>query len=213
MSFHQFFAEQDINKLDMGFNSALFINIPSWDKTLKKDLQNKEIISAESTPDQNRLMELNKSFVNNLLSKDLIKKLEEASPFKNSDCEFDQFLENKKFLRENKLCFEEEENDLDDLEYEDSETKASKISKYSKDSKESIFSVDGLNLKRSNNSCLFQENEEHNALYPEMRINYNNTFKAAKSFEHNISDVYNGKKIILLNKLLNLTLFLSSFIY
>jgi hypothetical protein len=98
-------VEEDINQLDMGFNSALFINVPTWEKTLKKDFYNKDIISAESTPDQNRLMELNKSFVNKLLSKDLIKKLEEASPFKISTCEFDGFLINK-FSNGNKLCFD-----------------------------------------------------------------------------------------------------------
>lgn len=194
MSFQQFFAEDNINQLGMGFDSALFINVPKWEKTIKKDLLEKEIVSAESTPDQNRLMELNKSFVNNLLSKDLIKKLEEASPFRNSNCDFDGFL-NKKFTGRNKLSFDEDDNDMDDLECEDSETKASKISKCSKDSKESFYSVDGSYLKRSNNFCLFPKNEDNGSLNPELPINFNDSYKAARSFEHNKSNFFNGKII------------------
>lgn len=184
MSFHKIFAEEDINQLDMGFNSALFINVPKWEKQIKKDLQEKEMISAESTPDQTRLMELNKSFVNNLLSKDLIKKLEEASPFKITNCEFDEFF-NKKLTNGNKLCFDDVEKDFDDLECEDSETKASKISK------ESFFSADGFNIKKSNNSCLYQKNRDN----VELHSNLNNSYKAAKSFDNINTYPENGNKM------------------
>ncbi len=194
MSFHQFLAEEDINKLDMGFNSALFIDIPTWEKTIKKDLLEKETVSTESTPDQNRLMELNKSFVKNLLSKDLIKKLEEESPFKISNSHFDRLLDKKLFKGNNPLLDE----DLDDMECEDSETKASKLSKYSKDSKESFFSADGSKLLHSNNSCLVQKNEDNSGLFPEPLLNFKNSFMATKSFEHKKSDYYYGKIIILL---------------
>jgi len=182
MSFLDKFADEGINTQETGFNTALFINVPNWKNLINKDNSEKDIVSAETTPDQNKLLtEFNKSFVNNLLSKDLIKKLEEESPFKNSNCDIHEFVQNKfssenKFSIENKFSFEDENEE--DLENGDSETKASKLSKYSKDSKESIFSTDYKKKKKSSNSGLFLNADEKSFL-PDCAISSN----GAKSFE------------------------------
>jgi hypothetical protein len=60
---------------DPGFNSALFISAPKFkENEISGNL-------SENTPDFNKINGLNITSLNNLLSKDLLKKLEAESPF------------------------------------------------------------------------------------------------------------------------------------
>lgn len=134
----KFLFEQEIPE-SLGFNSALFIDVPSWKNNLKNDKVDNETVSTESTPDRKGQLESNQSFINNLLSQDLIKKLEAISPFC-SDA-FNYKSENLSkinlFPKQKNFAVNNSEDYLeDDLEIEEAETKASKLSKGSKDSKE-----------------------------------------------------------------------------
>jgi len=115
----------------LGFKTALFIDVPNWKKDKNTNKLNNEVISAGNTPDQNKLNEFNKSLISNLISQDLLKKLEAESPSKFDEDPFDYF-ENQ-HLYSSKLSFDEENEE----DIEDSETKVSKRSKVSKDSNSS----------------------------------------------------------------------------
>lgn len=154
MSFNQKLGEEDDLAEELGFSSALFIDIPKWNNMVNSDKIANGAISSGSTPDQIKLLDSNKSFINNLLSQDLIKKLEAESPFRVTYIEddFDKCSKKNIFQKENQF-FTNEDYLEDELEIEDSETKASKLSKSSKESKEEeiSFSID-KNIKRKYNS-------------------------------------------------------------
>ena len=77
---------------NLGFKTALFIDVPNWEKTPKK--LNNDPISAGNTPDQNKS---NMSLISNLISRDLMRKLEEESPAKGDITNFDNYFENQYF--------------------------------------------------------------------------------------------------------------------
>ena len=115
---------------NLGFKTALFIDVPNWTKEKNTNKLNNDIISAGNTPDQNKS---NMSLISNLISRDLMKKLEEESPSKENITNFDNYFENQYFYSR-KLSFDEE--DEEDFDGEDSETKVSKKSKDSDSSSE-----------------------------------------------------------------------------
>ena len=115
-------------KINQGFKTALFIDVPNWEKTPKK--LNNDCPSAGETPDQSKS---NMSLISNLISRDLMKKLEEESPAKGDITNFENYFENQYFYSR-KLSFDEENED--DFDGEDSETKVSKKSKDSDSSSE-----------------------------------------------------------------------------
>ncbi len=209
MSYNQILVEEEMKDINTGFNNALFIEVPKWKNSIKNNLSDKDILSVDTTPDHGRVFELNKSFIDNLLSKDLIKRLEEASPIKNSNSDLDQILCKNKSSLGTRLSFDEENDE--DIEGEDSETKASKLSKYSKDSKESFISIDNNNNylncfvnsnnthnRKSSNSFLTKKTEEKVLGSVCERNAYTNNFisegfKEEKSFEANNSEIYKGR--------------------
>jgi hypothetical protein len=129
---------QEEEQFNLGFKTALYIDVPNWDKDKCNNKSNNEAISVGNTPeDKNKLTEFNKSLISNLIPKDLLKKLEEESPSKTQEIPFDNYLEN---LYGIKLSFEEED-------LEDSETKVSRQSKMSKDS---YSSYEKINERKSN---------------------------------------------------------------
>jgi hypothetical protein len=93
---------------DLIFNTALFIEVPSWTKDDDTEKSLNEISSSENTPDKNKTNGINISLADNLISKDLLKKLEAESPFN-----FDKHKINSNFIRK-KLDFssnnEEDQN-------------------------------------------------------------------------------------------------------
>ena len=169
MSLDNVIIREEILQKESGFQSVLFIDVPIWKNlnsfVLKNEkFNNDNISSAENTPDQNKIYEMN-----NLLSRDLFEKLEESSPLKIHNFDNENFLE-KNLLNYNSIYFDEDNED--DLEGEDSETKASKYSKNSKDSKESVLSgIDNVKLKLNmNKNNKFGEEKSFNSINIE-RVN------------------------------------------
>lgn len=174
MALNSNIEEEDGIKI-LGFKSALFINVPNW----KKDKNTKacvEIISADNTPDVNKVADFNKSMVSNLISRDLMNKLEEESPSKPDEDSFmDSYFENQHFYSYGrKLSFDEED-------LEETETKTSKQTKLSKDSNynSSCEKMNAMKQRKSNSLNLLC-NSNH-------RDDWNNfTKKYPSSMDNNL---------------------------
>ena len=148
---------------NLGFKTALFIDVPKWTKEKNTNKLNNEVISAGNTPDQNKL---NKSLISNLISQDLLRKLEEESPSRGDNIDFDNYFENKHFFSR-KLSFDEENEE--DFDSEDSETKVSKLSKISKNSDSSSEKT----KERKSNSFQMMPNSKDN------RVDFNKKYPSS----------------------------------
>lgn len=177
--------EDEMNNL--GFKTALFIDVPNWSKEKNTNKSINDTISAGNTPDQNKLNESNKSLISNLISRDLLKKLEEESPSNFDKSNYENYFENQHFYCR-KLSFNEEnEDDYDDCE--DSDTKVSKISKKSKDSS---FSSEKINIRKPNSMHISQNSvNSRNNLGKKYPSSLDNHQKILKSNEETFS---NNKK-------------------
>lgn len=146
MSISNLKEETEIRNL--GFKTALFIDVPNWETNTNTNKFNNDLISAGNTPDDK-----NKSLFSSLISQDLMKKLEEESPARGETTNFENYFENKYICR--KLSFDEESEE--DFDCEDSETKDSKQSKKSKDSNSSS---EKTNERKSNSLYLLTNTKE-----------------------------------------------------
>lgn len=147
-------------KGNLGFSTALYIDVPNWDKELNISMQSSDVNSNGNTPDKMQLLDTNKSLITNLISHDLMKKLECESPFRNKEViTGSEQQKNPSVIK--KLNFE-------DCEFDEEKNEAS-VSKCSENFKE-IFGFEkkeGNNSKcvddLSNNEKKFYENESMNA--------------------------------------------------
>jgi hypothetical protein len=187
---------------NFGFKTALFIDVPNWEKDKINKKQNNEIISAGNTPDKNKLNEFNKSLISNLISRDLLKKLEEESPSKfDQEPFFDNYFDNQHFYG-SKLSLDEED-------LEDSDTKISKQTKLSTNSNYNSSS-EKMNERKSNSIHLLfgsncKECNEFSKKYPSSMDNYQQFYKSKEdqdlhykthlSNNENFNSNSNSKKI------------------
>ena len=170
--------EEDIRNL--GFKTALFIDVPNWTKDKNTGKFINEVVSAGNTPDQTNLNEFNKSLVSNLISQDLMKKLEGESPSKFDYTSIDDYLVNQYFFNR-KLSFEEENE-------EDTETKVSKQRTISKDSNSSF---EKKNERKCNSLHILQNPKEEGInfykKYPSSMDNQQQCLKSKEEQDFNLN--------------------------
>lgn len=171
--------EEEEVKGNLGFETALFIDVPYKKKEISTNKLNSEVISLNNTPDQNKY---NKSLISNLISVDLLKRLEEESPYKINN-QHDDFVENQKYFCK-KLSFDRDTEDDYENDNNDSDTKVSK----SKMSKDSDSLSDKINERKSNSLHLFSNSNdkkiEFNKVYPSSMENKNLIFQSSNEYEN-----------------------------